>query len=97
MKIIWSPRALDRASEYADYIAADSQAEAQKWLLKLFKEVKRLEVVPESARVVPELNDSNIREIIFKNYRIIYEIMEGHINILTVRRFRQQLDIDEIQ
>ena len=97
MKIIWSPRAFERASEYADYISEDSQAEAKKWLVKLFKEVKRLETFPESARVVPELNEPNIREIIFNNFRIIYEISENSINILTVRRFRQQLDIDEIK
>jgi len=97
VKIIWSPRVLDRASEYADYIAEDSQAEAKKWLVKLFKEVKRLETFPESARVVPELNEPNIREIIFNNFRIIYEISENSINLLTVRMFRQQLDIDEIK
>ena len=72
MDIIWSSKALDRASEYAAYIAADSKTEAEKWLIRLFDEVKRLEKFPQSARTVPELNDPNIREIIFKNYRIIY-------------------------
>jgi toxin ParE1/3/4 len=97
MKIIWSSRALQRASEHAAYISQDSPLEAEKWLIKLFKEVKRLETFPESARMVPELNDSTIREIIFKNFRIIYEIKEEHLNILTVRRFKQQLDIDGIK
>jgi toxin ParE1/3/4 len=97
MKIIWGEKALDRASEYADYIAEDSKSEAEKWLIELFGEVKRLEMFPESARVVPELNDPNIREVIFKNFRIIYEISVNNINILTVRRFRQELDIDEIK
>ena len=97
MKIIWGSRALQRASEHADYISQDSPSEAKKWLVKLFQEVKRLELFPESARVVPELNDPTIREIIFKNFRIIYEIKEDHLNILTVRRFKQQFDRDEIK
>ena len=65
-------------------------------MIDLFGEVKRLETFPESARVVPELNDPNVREIIFKNFRIIYEIKNGHINVLTVRRFKQTLDLDEL-
>ncbi len=96
MKITWSPQALRRASEYADYIAADNRPAAKKWLIKIFKEVKRLEKFPESARIVPELQDETIREIISGNFRVIYQIQKNHIDILTVRRFRQQLDIREL-
>ena len=96
MKIIWSPRALDKASEIADYISEDSPKEAKKWLHKLFKEVERLKTFPESARVVPELNNQKVREIIFKNFRIIYEIQEDLVSILTIRRFRQELNINEL-
>jgi len=97
MIIVWSPRALERVSGFADYIAEDSPSEAKKWLTKLFTEVERLETFPENARVIPELNDPKIREVIFKKYRIIYEITEDHISILTVRRFRQKLDINELK
>jgi plasmid stabilization system protein ParE len=40
---------------------------------------------PLSGRVVPELNNENLRELIFRNYRIIYEIIpDKQINILTI-------------
>lgn len=46
---------------------------------------------PKSCRVVPELNRSDIREIIFGNYRVIYKVTDD-IHILTVRHGRQLLD-----
>ena len=85
-----------KSAEHADYIALDNPGAAEQWLINLFAEVKRLERFPESSRLVPELNDPNIREIIFKKFRIIYEIKNDHINVLTVRRFKQKFDFDEL-
>ena len=87
---------MKKAAGHADYIALDNSRAAEQWLIDLFGEVKRLETFPESARVVPELNDPKIREIIFKKFRIIYEIKIDQINVLTVRRFKQKLDLDEL-
>lgn len=44
--------------------------------IKVFEAVDRLELFPESGRVVPELNRKEIREVIIGNYRIIYRIRE---------------------
>ncbi|TFG00558.1 MAG: type II toxin-antitoxin system RelE/ParE family toxin [Promethearchaeota archaeon] len=35
-------------------------------------------------RKVPELDDPNIRELIFRNYRLIYRIMGDKIQIVRV-------------
>jgi toxin ParE1/3/4 len=97
MKIIWSPLALDRIAETASYISQDSSTEAVKWAKKLFNSVKRLEAFPESGRIVPEINNHAIREIIHGNYRIIYQLSGKKVEILTVRNFKRQIDLDEIQ
>jgi hypothetical protein len=36
MKIIWSPLAIDRASEIAEYIAQDKLSAAEKWISTVF-------------------------------------------------------------
>ncbi len=72
MKIIWSPLAVDRVSEIAEYIALDKPPAAEKWVDAIFNSVKRLEQFPESGRIIPEIQLGNFREIIFGNYRIIY-------------------------
>ena len=96
MRIIWSHCALERAAEIADYIAEDNPSAAKKWITQLFEHVKKIEQFPESTRIVHEINDPTIREVVFKNFRIIYEIQNNCINVLTVRRFRQQLDLSEV-
>ena len=97
MKIIWSPLAIDRASEIADYIAQDKLSAAEKWIDTVFSKVEQLKSFPEIGRIVPEINDSQFRELIYGNYRIIYRIETKQISILTIRHGRQILPINEIK
>jgi plasmid stabilization system protein ParE len=96
MKIIWSPVAIDRASEIAQYIASDNPTAATKWVERVFAKVKTLSSLPEAGRKVPEVNSNEIRELIFGNYRIIYRIEQPNISILTIRHSKQILPVDEL-
>ena len=97
MRIIWSPLAVDRASEIADYIAQDKPSAAKKWIDTIFSKVEKLKSSPEIGRIVPEINDSQFRELIYGNYRIIYRIETKQISIHTIRHGRQILPINEIK
>ena len=96
MRIIWSPLAIDRTHEIAEYIAQDNITVAENWIDTVFAKVEHLKSFPESGRIVPEINNPKIREIIYGNYRIIYRIEERQISILTVRHGKQILPTDEI-
>lgn len=96
MKVSWSPLAIDRASEIAEYIARDSPEAAKSWVDTVFKKVAGLKSHPESGRVVPEVNNVAVRELIYGNYRIVYRVEEKRVSILTVRHGKQILPIDEI-
>jgi len=97
MRIIWSPIAVDRASEIADYIAQDKPSAAEKWIDTVFSKVEQLKSSPEINRIVPEINDCQFRELVYGNYRIIYRIETKQISILTIRHGRQILPINEIK
>ena len=96
MRIVWSPLAVDRASEIADYIAQDKPTSAKKWIDTVFSKVAQLKSSPEIGRIVPEINDSQFRELIYGNYCIIYRIEKKEIFILTIRHGSQILPIHEI-
>jgi len=96
MKIIWSPLAIDRASEIAEYIAQDKPSAPEKWINTVFSKVEQLKSSPEIGRVVPEIRNDQFRELIYGNYRIIYHIEKTQISILTIRHGKQILPIDEI-
>ncbi len=96
MRIIWSPLAVDRVSEIAEYIAQDNPNAAEEWINTVFAKVEQLRSFPESGRIVPEANNQKIRELIYSNYRIIYRIEEKRLAVLTVRHGKQILPVDEI-
>ena len=96
MKIIWSPLAIDRASEIAEYIALDKPSAADKWIATVFSKVEQLASSPEIGRVVPEIEDEQFRELIYGNYRIVYRIEKKQVSILTIRHGKQILPIEEI-
>ena len=96
MKIIWSPLAIDRASEIADYISQDKPSAAEKWIDTVFSKVEKIKSSPEIGRIVPEIKNEQFREIIYGNCRIIYRIEKKQISILTIRHGMQILPIKEI-
>lgn len=96
MNIVWSPLAVDRASEIAGYIAQDKPSAAEKWTKTVFSKVEQLKNSPKIGRIVPEIRNNQFREIIYGNYRIIYRIETEQISILTIRHGKQILPIKEI-
>ena len=97
MKIIWSPLAISRVTEIAEYILMDNPVAAEKWIDEIFNRVLQLKTYPKSGRMVPELEIEEIRELIYGNYRIIYRIIEKAIVVLTVRHGRQILPEQDLK
>jgi len=96
MKIIWSPLAIDRVGEIANYIAKDKPTAAENWVDNIFSTVESLASSPKLGRIVPEINKDQYREIIYGNYRIVYRLEEKQISVLTIRHGKQLLPVEEI-
>jgi toxin ParE1/3/4 len=95
VKVEWSPLALERVEDIAQYIAQDNPDAAAQWVTELFDTVERLAEFPESGRTVPEVGVHRIREVIFGAYRVIYSVKDK-VEVLTVRRGSQLLRLSEI-
>ena len=91
MKVVWSPLAVEQVEEIAGYIARDDPSAAAKWVDAVFDRAKVLSALPGSGRVVPEVDQPNVREIIFGNYRIIYRVEAARVAVLTVRHVKRLL------
>jgi len=96
MRIQWSPLAIDRVSEIADYIVQNNPIAADKWVDSIFDRVKQVKDFSRSGRYVSEIRRKDIRELPYGNYRIIYRIEKKVISILTVRHYKQILPIKDI-
>ena len=95
MRIIWTQEALERLTEIDAYISKDSTERASKFINQLIDHATSLSSQPRLGRNVPELNNPNIRELIFKKYRIVYRHREKLIEILTVFEGHMLLHVNE--
>ena len=80
----WSRPARMGLKQIHDYIAKDSRYYAKKVVQTIVEKTEELMVFPEIGRIVPEIDDPNIRELFVYSYRLIYEISSDGIEILAV-------------
>ncbi len=82
--ITWTPLARQDLEGIAAYIAEDSPDYAPQFARKIAEAAQRLADFPLSGRRVPELDIERLREVVFHNYRIIYEPRADGVVILAV-------------
>jgi toxin ParE1/3/4 len=91
--IRWSPLAIDRVVEIGEWIGSERPAAAARIVDWLLDAAERLKEFPLSGRRVPEFDErTDLREIIFEQYRIVYVTSATHVDILTVRHTLQAMD-----
>src|SRR5688572_21689002 len=82
-EIIFSPRSERDLKSITFYVAQRSSLEiAARFGNSLIDRALTLKTLPMRGRVVPEIGDPNIREIIFKSYRIVYRTRGETVEVL---------------
>lgn len=84
MNVIWTKEALERLYEIEEYIARDSFERAEQFVNYLIERGESITENPHIGRIVPEISNPEIREVLAKKYRIVYRIQSNFIVILTV-------------
>jgi len=97
VKVVWTQEALDRLSDIEDFISQDSPQRAAKFVNYLIQRGEGVSKNPRIGRIVPEISNPNIREIIAQKYRIVYKIQENRIEILTVFEGHKLLSLEELR
>jgi len=85
VNVNWTDKAQHHLQDIHGYIAQDSKFFAKRTILNLIQKTDILGTMPKFGRIVPEFNQDEIREIIYKNYRIVYKIVSPtKIDIVSV-------------
>lgn len=86
LPVVWTERARENLYATFSYLRGVSPGAARRWLASVLVRVRRLEHFPESGRKVPELLDWPIplREIVVGDYRVIYAVRQGRVEVLAV-------------
>lgn len=83
--IIWTRSALDDLRELVRYIASDDPVAAERFGNSIVQRVEAITNFPRVGRVVPEIGDELIRELIIAPYRIVYELDDAAEQIAVIR------------
>jgi plasmid stabilization system protein ParE len=86
IELIWSTRSVADLEEIRAFIEVDSPAWADLTVRRLVAAVERLLEFPDSGRMVPERQASDLREVISGKYRIVYRRKPDLVEIATVFR-----------
>lgn len=93
MKIEWSGPSQKDLLEIQEFIASDSPSDAQRFVSELIRSADPLRKFPRLGRILPEKALHNYREIIFRDYRIIYRVTDTSILIARVVHGRRLLKL----
>jgi len=88
----WSIEATEDIESIAEYISKDSEFYARAVVSKILKVSREISEQPFIGRVVPELDDDNIRERFVYSYRLIYRISHNVITIVAVIHGKRLLE-----
>jgi len=83
-RVVWTRQAAEDVEAIKAYVARDSERYASLLAERLVAAVGRLELFPQSGRVVPEVGDDSLREVLYGNYRLVYRLQAESVEVVTV-------------
>ena len=84
-KVILTRQSQADLHEIVSFIARHNRQRARSFVHELIDRALTLAELPERGRVVPEISDPGVREIVHRSYRIIYEIFPEQKAVYVLR------------
>jgi toxin ParE1/3/4 len=95
VKVRWTDEARNHLDRIYDYIAQDSPTYALRMVDRITRRSEQIAAFPRSGRVVPEVLDPELREVIEGPYRIVYRILAGGVDIVSILHSSRLADLGE--
>ena len=97
VEILWSQKAPSDIEEIITYISKDSPTYARNFTSKILESIEDIRSFPHICRIVQEYHDPQLREILFRNFRIVYKSGENvrtsnRVEIVTIFQGSKLLD-----
>jgi plasmid stabilization system protein ParE len=85
LPVILTPQSQEDLGGIVRFIARHNPARAEAFGNRLIDKALTIGQMPERGRVVPEIKDPCVREIMHGPYRIIYEVLSGPPAVYVLR------------
>jgi plasmid stabilization system protein ParE len=84
-KVILTPQSVSDLETIVTFIAKNNPERARSFGHELIDRALSVASFPERGRIVPEIGDPAVREIIHGPYRVIYEVTPGAGSVFILR------------
>lgn len=91
MTIVWSEQARRDLHAIREFIARDSEHYARLQIERLISHVERAAGMPSKGHPVHEFIGSGLRELHEGTYRIIYNVTEEELQVVTIVHMKQRV------
>ena len=93
-EVAWAESASDDLAKIASYIEKDSAFYAAAVVRELIEAARSLDLFAERGRVVPEYRTPSLRELLVRDYRLVYEVSEVAVHVLRIVHGARPLPAD---
>jgi len=95
--IQFAPSALEDLQTIATYYNDQGASEiGRQMIISLIEAVKELARYPEMGRIVPEFNETSLRELIRPPFRVVYRLEQGQkISVIRIWRSERILELPQ--
>ena len=93
-RVLWTRQAVEDVEAIKAYVSRDSERYAALLTERLVAAVGRLVLFPQSGRIVPEVGDDLLREVIHGNYRVVYRLRTEFVEVVAVHHAARLLRVE---
>ena len=90
-EVVWSFRAAADLESIVEYIFRDSEFYGRAVARELVAVARSLATFAERGRIVPEYEDSTVRQLIVRRYRLVYRVKPDRVEVLRIIHGAQQM------
>jgi toxin ParE1/3/4 len=84
MDLAWTQTALDDLAAVRSWLGRDSKPLADRVIETLLTGIERVLPFPRIGRVVAEVGDESVRELLLRTFRLVYRIEGDRIVVLSI-------------
>ncbi len=82
-RVVWTEQARRMLDDAVSYVAQESRPSAERLLMRALDAASSLDLHSERGRLVPELDQPNIRQLLVQRYRLLYEVTPAEVQVLA--------------
>lgn len=85
-QLLWTDNALQQLESIRSYIESNNANFAERYINRMLRRIDLLKSFPESGELQPQYRGGNVRQVVFGNYRIIFQGTLTIVRILAIQQ-----------